>query len=290
MSISKERIEQINTLKREYDELKVDKEALLQLIFETELPEAVYNSNAIENSTLSLSDTERILLELEVPRDVSVREVHEATNLAKVYEYLKKNIASVDLGKDILLFLHNVLITNIDDDIAGRFRQGSELVRIGDHIAPIASEIDNIFANIILEFTSRIDRNAIEKIARFHLDFETLHPFIDGNGRMGRVLINMQLMQLGFPQIIIRNKNKHVYYKTFRAYRTTGTTTGMDNVIMLALTEAIHKRIAYMRSLKIVRLRDYAKENNLEPSSLLNKARRQTIRAFRERGVWKIGA
>ena len=78
---------EITNLKAEYDRLAKGKESLLKIIDEAELPESVFNSNAIENSTLTLIETERILLEMEVSRHVSVREVFEAKNLAQVMEY-----------------------------------------------------------------------------------------------------------------------------------------------------------------------------------------------------------
>ena len=80
---------EIKNLKAEYDQLRKGKESLLKIIDESELSESVFNSNAIENSTLTLKETERILLELEVSRNVSVREVFEAKNLARVMEYTR---------------------------------------------------------------------------------------------------------------------------------------------------------------------------------------------------------
>src|SRR3989338_4261204 len=81
----------IRALKKEFDERRAGKDALLAVIDEAELPEAVYNSNAIENSTLSLSDTERILLEAEASVDASPREIFEAKNLARVSAYTITN-------------------------------------------------------------------------------------------------------------------------------------------------------------------------------------------------------
>src|SRR3990167_7524642 len=92
----------IKDLKIQYDRLKVGKYSLLKIIDEAEIPESVYNSNAIENSTLTLKETEKILLEMEVSRNVSLREVFEAKNLARVMEYLQ-NIAREDLSKETIL-------------------------------------------------------------------------------------------------------------------------------------------------------------------------------------------
>ncbi|HLC44007.1 MAG TPA: hypothetical protein VJK08_02705, partial [Patescibacteria group bacterium] len=76
----------ISELKKQYDSLKTGKGSLLDMLAQAEVPESVYNSNAIENSTLTIEETERILLELEVARKVTVREVFEAKNLARVFE------------------------------------------------------------------------------------------------------------------------------------------------------------------------------------------------------------
>src|SRR6266699_3332498 len=120
--------ERIQKLKESYDRLKPGKEALLQIIDEAEIPESVYNSNAIENSTLTLKETEKILLEMEVSRNVSLREVFEAKNLARVMEYIRAKAIEEELSEGLILLLHEMLISNIDQSIAGRFRKEHEYV------------------------------------------------------------------------------------------------------------------------------------------------------------------
>jgi Fic family protein len=291
MALSGEIKQKIDELKREYDSLKKGKESLLDILFETELPESVSNSNAIEGSTLSIAETEKILLELEVSREVSVREVFEAKNLARVFEYIKNKINGKNIDKDLILFIHKMLLTNIRDDIAGRFRAQHEYVRVSDHIAPAPEHIETMVEALILEYSSIHNLHFLEKVSKFHLEFEHIHPFNDGNGRIGRVLINYQLMQLGFPSIIIRDKEKDIYYESFKEYRDSNKkkTTKMDKVLLSALVESFHKRITYLKGQNIIRLSDYAKTTNQKTSILLNKAKRQTIPAFREKGIWKIG-
>src|SRR3989338_2873754 len=119
MATSKQVRESIRTLKKEFDERRVGKDTLLAVIDEAELPEAVYNSNAIENSTLSLSDTEKILLEAEALVDASPREIFEAKNLASVSEYMRQRAESKDVDKETILRLHKMLMTGIDYSIAG---------------------------------------------------------------------------------------------------------------------------------------------------------------------------
>nr|MBI5455364.1 Fic family protein [Candidatus Levybacteria bacterium] len=278
----------IKKLKQEYDNLKIGKESLLQIIEEAEIPEMVYNSNAIENSTLTLKETEKILLEMEVSKDVSLREVFEAKNLARVIEYIRSKSQENEITKETILLLHQMLIGNINDNFAGRFRAKNEYVRVDAHIAPSPETIEKLIGEIISEYTSNHDKYFIDRIAKFHLDFENIHPFVDGNGRIGRVIINFQLQRLGFPNIIIRNTGKQNYYDGFKDYRDTENSNLMEKVISLALTESLNKRLAYLKNKTIINLTDYAKILEKPAPILLNAAKRQTIPAFREKGIWKI--
>jgi len=279
----------IQALKGEYDSLKKGKESLLAMIDEVEIPENVYNSNAIENSTLTLKETEKILLEQELSRDVSLREVFEAKNLARVITYKRDKAQNITLTKNLILLLHQMLIGGIDDSISGRFRRQGEFVRVGTHIAPAPEHVELMIESILLEYESNFDSYFLDKIAKFHLDFETIHPFCDGNGRMGRVMINLQFLALVFPRVIIRNKEKSRYYQAFRDYKEKKETKTMEKILALALIESLHKRISYMRSKVIITLSDYIKKHKLSAPAVTNAARRQTIPAFREKGIWKIG-
>ena len=288
MAIQQQIKDRIKELKESFDAFKNGKEDLLKLIDEAEVAESVYNSNAIENSTLTLKETEKILLELEVARDVSVREVYEAKNLARVVEYIRGKAPASDITKETILFLHKALIETIDQSISGRFRAMGEYVRVGTHIAPAPEHVERMIESTIAEYNSDHESYLIEKIARFHLDFETVHPFNDGNGRIGRVLINWQLTRAGFPPVIIRNKEKQDYYDSFGVYRDKKNVKPMAKIIALALAESLHKRITYLRGSEIINLSEFAKQSDKTASSLANAARRQSIPAFREKGVWKI--
>lgn len=281
--------DRIQSLKAIYDRLRPGKESLLQMIDETEMPEGVYNSNAIENSTLSLKETEKILLEMALSREVSLREVFEAKNLARVMTYIRTKANDTELSRELLLLLHEMLISNIDDRISGRFRNKGEYVRVGLHIAPAPEKIEPMMKELFLGYFSNMETFFSDKISKFHLDFETIHPFIDGNGRMGRAIINYQLSRLGFPWVIIRDKEKKIYYQAFNEYHHQNKTNIMDKVIALAIMESLHKRITHLRGEKIITLSEFAKVHKKSSPAMLNAARRQTIPAFRERGIWKIG-
>lgn len=288
MSLQKPIKNKVQELKAEYDVLRKGKDSLLTLLDEAEAPESVYNSNAIENSTLTLKETEKILLEMEVSRDISVREVFEAKNLARVILYTRQKSQEEEISKELILLLHKMLIGNIDDSIAGRFRTVGEYVRVGTHIAPAPERVEEMIESLILAYTSDHLLHFVEKIASFHLEFETIHPFCDGNGRIGRVLMNFQLLRLGFPRIMIRDKEKKNYYEAFDDYRLKKSSKIMEKIVVLSLLESLNKRIVYLKGENIITLAYYAKKNSIKSSILINAARRQSIPAFREKGVWKI--
>lgn len=289
MAISQPLRERIKILKEEYDRFRMGKDSLLEIIDSVELSESVYNSNAIENSTLTLKETEKILLEMELSRDISLREVFETKNLARVMQYVRTKTKERELTKETLLILHQMLMGNINDKIAGHFRQKDEYVRIGTYIASPPEHIERLINDILIEYSSNHDIYFADKIAKFHLAFEAVHPFVDGNGRIGRVIINYQLQRIGFPGIIIRDKEKQVYYKSFRDYEDFKNTKPMERIVALSLTESLHKRIAYLKSENIIPLTEYVQKIGKPAPVFLNAARRQTIPAFREKGVWKIG-
>lgn len=281
--------QKIPSLRERYYKASIGKEALLQLISEAEVSDQVYNSNAIENSTLSLEETEKILLQIDLDRFVSEREIFEAKNLARVVSYIDKKAKEQELGLDVILSLHKMLIANIRDDIAGRFRRHDEYVRVGSHIAPAPQEVIGRLERMLAEYNASSHENIIKRIARLHLDFEHTHPFLDGNGRIGRVINNYLLIREGFVPVNIKYIDRGMYYDAFKEYDKNGSTKTMEGIVGRSLTNSYHKRLAYIEDAEILTLAEYGKQNKLSHSNLINKANRQSIEAFHEKGVWKIG-
>jgi len=279
----------INSLRERYYKASIGKDALIKLIAEAEVAELVYNSNAIENSTLTLEETEKILLQIDLDRFITEREIFEAKNLAQVVSYIDKRAKERELILEVILLLHKMLISNIRDDIAGRFRSDNEYVRVGNHIAPNPKEITDRLEKMLAEYNATIHENIIKRIAKLHLTFEYVHPFIDGNGRIGRAVNNYLLIREGFVPINIKFIDRKKYYEAFKEFDEKGKTAVMEEIVGKALTNSYHKRLAYLEGKKIITLAGYAKNNKISHSNLINKANRQTIEAFLEKGVWKIG-
>jgi Fic family protein len=280
----------IQDLQRRYHEAKTGKEPLLKLIYESEVAEQVYNSNAIENSTLSLDETDKILRQINLDRFISERELFEAKNLARVVEYIDKKAKEEELSLDVMRLLHKMLISNIRDDIAGRFRNLTEWVRVGSHIAADPVDIEKLLHKMLVTHQTNSQEHITMRIALLHLTFEHIHPFVDGNGRIGRVLNNYLLIRDGHVPINIKFIDRSLYYDAFVEFDQKGSTDIMEQIVGKALSNSYHKRLAYLEGKTIMPLVNYAKQQKTSHSNLLNKANRQTIEAFLERGIWKIGS
>ena len=280
--------ERLEQLIGEYRGLAKEHPEGVQEIMRGEVPEMVYNSNAIENSTLTLEDTEDIILRDTIKKDASVREVYEAKNLARVTELLIQD-AGEEISVPIILAYHKVLLSGINENFAGRFRYGREWVRVGAHIGANPELVNQLMYSLVDSY-HKDERYFLEKIAYFHAEFENIHPFADGNGRIGRVLVNQQLLSYGLPPIIIRNKDKHEkYYGALEKYEYEDDYSGILELFELLLMEALNKYIAILSGNKIVKLAEWAKANEMTANAANNRARRQTIPAFRVRDKWMMG-
>lgn len=279
----------INRLRERYYAASTGKESLIKLLSEAEVAEQVYNSNAIENSTLTLEETEKILLQIDLDRYITEREIFEARNLARVVSYIDTKAKEQELTPDVILLLHKMLMANIRDDVAGRFRNQGEWVRVASHIAPDPKEVVGKLEKMLAGYNASSHENIIKRIAMLHLTFEHIHPFVDGNGRIGRAINNYLLIRDGFVSVNIKFIDQKMYYDAFDEFDRKGTVGIMEEIVGKALTNSYHKRLAYLEGARIVTLAEYARENNVSHSNLINKAKRQTVEAFLEKDVWKIG-
>lgn len=277
----------LDALQERYQVLSAKHADALHEIALAELPEAVHQSNAIENSTLTLTDTEQIL-QGRVPvgaRDL--REIFEATNLASVTTELLA--CDDELTPALILHWHGMLLRGIRDDVAGRYRRAGEWVHVGGHVGANPEFVAELVDDALAQCRRDIAADPVDAVARFHCEFEVIHPFADGNGRIGRVLINMQLRDARLPPVIVRAKERHTqYYPLLERYARSDEHQGMARYLSLLLMEALHKRIAMLESRRIVPLTAWAKARAMTPQSAANKAKRQTIAAFRVRGRWMI--
>ncbi|MDO8563655.1 MAG: Fic family protein [Nanoarchaeota archaeon] len=170
-----------------------------------------YNTNAIEGSTITLEEAREIIHDKISPnkplRDVKETEYHSQVFL----EMLNKKEA---ITNNILLDWHKRIFESTKSDISGKFRD--YIVRVGPYLAPDWQDVKEMM-NQLIEFIKNSKKiNPVELSARAHYKFEKIHPFGDGNGRIGRLLMNHILWHAGYPMIIIEYKRRKSYYKALQ--------------------------------------------------------------------------
>lgn len=273
----------------EYRRAASGNQAALDQITLAEVAESVQQSNAIENSTLTLADTERILSGALPQHGHDLREVLEAANLARVTADLLQS--DEPLTTHTVLRWHGILLTGIRDHAAGRFRRAGEWVRVGAHLGANPAFVSGLVSDALAYYRDDESTPFLDRIARFHCEFEVIHPFVDGNGRIGRLLINKQLKDIGLPPVIVRARNRERdYYPVLAEYGRTDTSDGMTSLLALLLLESLHKRLALLQSRRIFPLAQWAKDAGVRGNVAANKAKRQTIPAFRLRDRWMIAS
>ncbi|MHA2218425.1 MAG: Fic family protein [Candidatus Hodarchaeales archaeon] len=169
-----------------------------------------YNTNAIEGSTITLEESREIIIDKTAPnkplKDIRETEMHYNVFLSMLSKKEK-------LSKDLLLEWHQSIFGETKPDIAGIFRDF--LVRVGEYIAPDWQEVEKLIKQF-LNFTNESTINPVELAARAHYKFEKIHPFGDGNGRIGRLIINQILWHNGYPMLIIEYAKRNSYYKALQ--------------------------------------------------------------------------
>ncbi len=171
-----------------------------------------YNTNAIEGSTITLDETREILQE-QISPNKPLRDIKETEAHARTFLEMLKNREKIT--KWLILKWHNDIFHETKRDIAGKFRD--YLVRVGDYRAPDWQDIEQLMEELIKEINKGPKEISIPEFAGLmHYRFEKIHPFGDGNGRIGRLLINHVLWHAGYPMIIIPYKKRSSYYRALK--------------------------------------------------------------------------
>ncbi|MBI2047488.1 Fic family protein [Candidatus Pacearchaeota archaeon] len=169
-----------------------------------------YNSNAIEGSTITLEEAREIIHD-KIAVNKPIKDIKETEAHSKLF--LKILDKKEKLSKTLLLRWHKEIFEQTKEDIAGRFRD--YLVRVGEYTAPDWQDVEGLM-NQFIRFTNKEKLNPAELAARAHYKFEKIHPFGDGNGRIGRLIMNYILWHNKCPMLIIEYKKRRSYYKALQ--------------------------------------------------------------------------
>ena len=182
---------------------------------------STFHSNAIEGSTLTYAETYAILyndntfkIESKEPR-----ELYEAINHKKASELVFKNLKDNSMFDERFIKSLNEIINKDIKDTDG-YRTIQVFIRGSEHIPPTPEKIPNLMNYFIYNY-NHDEQDVFYKIAKYHIDFEKIHPFEDGNGRTGRLLINYELIKNNIPPIVISKENRVKYFELLRNNDTT---------------------------------------------------------------------
>lgn len=171
-----------------------------------------YNTNAIEGSTITLEETREIIHD-KISPNKPLADVKETENHSKIF--LNILDSKEKISRELLLRWHKEIFEETKPDISGKFRDF--LVRVGPYVAPDWQDVEKLMKELI-EFINKGGKkiNPVELAGRSHYKFEKIHPFGDGNGGIGRLLMNCILWSNGYPMIIIEYKKRKSYYKALQ--------------------------------------------------------------------------
>ena len=219
---------QIDQKKAELNDRRPLTEGELERLNEEFTIEYTYNSNAIEGNTLTLRETDLVLQGLTIDQK-PLKDHMEAVGHKEAFDYVRELVKeNAPLTESVIRQIHYLVLADKKDD-RGVYRRVP--VRImGAHHEPVQPYlIGPKMEQLLLDYAASED-HIVTKLARFHIEFEGIHPFIDGNGRTGRLLVNLELMKAGYPPIDIKFTDRIAYYNAFDAYHIKHDLSAMEEL------------------------------------------------------------
>ena len=208
--------------------------------------EYIYNSEAIGGSSLSLRDTELIICGINI-EDKPASEQHDVLLHKKALDYVYSSVAlKRDLSETLIRQLHSFLLESKPED-RGEYRRVPVRIPGTAYKPSYPMSIKDDMAQVLYSYKKNAD-NFMEALARLHIGFESIHPFIDGNGRVGRLIVNFELMKAGYPPIVFRFIDRKKYYDAFSQYQATGKSTLMEELLYEALERSIDEFMSFSMS------------------------------------------
>ena len=221
-------LELIAQKKAALDKCRPLTEGEVQRLYEDFMIEYTYNSNAIEGNTLTLRETDMVLRGLTIDKK-PLKDHMEAVGHKEAFWYICDLVKEkAELTEYVIKQIHSLVLADKPQD-RGVYRRVPVRIMGAQH-TPVQPYLIGPKMNALLYDFNKSTANIVEKLAKFHIEFEGIHPFIDGNGRTGRLLVNLELMKAGYPPIDIKFTDRMRYYEAFDAYHVRGELSAMTKL------------------------------------------------------------
>lgn len=206
----------IDNKKRELDSRRPLTQGEIERLTEEFIVEYTYNSNAIEGNALTLRETDMVLRGLTIDKK-PLKDHMEAIGHKEAFDFVRDLVKNhVPISESIIKQIHYLVLADKKED-RGVYRRVPVRIMGAKH-EPVQPYMIQPQMEQLLERYRKSTEHIIPKLARFHIEFEGIHPFIDGNGRAGRLLVNLELMKAGYPPIDIKFRDRIAYYNAFDEY------------------------------------------------------------------------
>lgn len=208
-----------------------------------------YNSNAIEGNTLTLQETALIIKEGITIDKKPLKDHLEAVGHKEAYLYVEELVQQeVPLSEKVIKDIHSLILMDNRED-RGVYRCVPLTIMGAVHTPPQPYLLPARMEQLILKYQEMSRLHVVERLAQFHMEFEAIHPFIDGNGRTGRLLLNLELMKADYPPINIKFGDRKRYYDCFTSYHTNGEDPSeMVSLVGEYLEEELMKYVEIVRN------------------------------------------
>ena len=242
---TKSLLEQIAEKKKELDTKRPLTEGEVERLNEEFIVEYTYNSNAIEGNTLTLRETDMVLRGLTIDKK-PLKDHMEAVGHKEAFEFVSELVKEkAPLSESIIKQIHYLVLADKKDD-RGVYRRVPVRIMGAKHEPVQPYLIEPKMTELLLRFNSS-EENIITKLARFHIEFEGIHPFIDGNGRTGRLLVNLELMKVGYPSIDIKFTDRVAYYNAFDEYHGKHNLSAMEKLFAGYVNERLNMYLSILQ-------------------------------------------
>ena len=223
--------DEVDNLKKELDNKRPIPKDTLRTLQEKINLEWTYNSNGIEGNTLTLRETQVVLEGITVGGK-SIKEHLEAINHEHAILFLNDLVKDDDpITEWNIKNIHTLILKEIDDENAGRYRSENVTIKGATHIPPDFVKVPELMEKLILNYKTWNKYHPIIQATLLHGELVKIHPFVDGNGRTSRLIMNLDLMKHGFNPVIIKKENRLQYYEALDKAHTTQDYTDFIKLI-----------------------------------------------------------
>lgn len=235
------KLPQLQAKKQRLDSYKPFKNELIKNLEEWFRVELTYTSNAIEGNTLTRQETAMVVDEGLTVSGKSITEHQEAINHAEAFDFIQTLVHKKRQGLTVrdILDIHSIILNKIDDTNKGRYRNVAVRIRGSETILPNAFKVPELMDEFIVWLQSDNSDHPVKIATDTHFKLVSIHPFVDGNGRTARLLMNLLLMQAGYPPAIVRKEDRNEYINSLEKGQTQDDLSNYYNLMFEAIDRSL---------------------------------------------------